>query len=214
MSKPLIFICYCREDGEWLRQLRPFIEVALSEVELFSDQDIEPGERWETRIREQIERADMAILLLSIDALKSVFIRNVEIPLFQHFQRERGLRIIPILLRPCPYIQVDWLKDLQVLPADGEPLAGRGRENVEKEMTHIALRLVNIVQPGPGLQAVPERPDRPYLEPPYAGPKGLRPIVDPARNLPAAVRFDRTRSASSWHGTSERTLVQQLFTEP
>lgn len=211
MSKPLIFICYCREDGEWLHRLHPFIKIALGEVELFTDQDIEPGERWETRIREQIERADIAILLLSIDALTSDFIWRVEIPLFQHFQRERGLRIIPILLRPCPYTQVDWLRDLQVWPADGRALAGR--ENIEEEMTNIALRLVKLVEPGPGLRAVPPRTDRPYLEPPYAGPKELHPIVDPARNLRAAVPFDRTHSAPSWPGTSESTLVQQLFTE-
>jgi len=69
MRKPLIFICYSHKDKESLDQLLRFITIALGDTEhrLFSDQDIEPGEWWERRIREQIEQADIALLLLSID---------------------------------------------------------------------------------------------------------------------------------------------------
>jgi TIR domain-containing protein len=238
MGKPLIFICYCREDAEWLRRLLSFIKIAFEETEhcLFSDQDIEAGEWWELRILEQIEKADFALLLLSVDALNSDFIRRVEIPLFQHFKRERGLRIIPIILRPCPYERLSWLRGLQALPADGEALDGR--ENLEVELNDIARRLVKIVEPGPGLQSVPERPDRASapgshsaadrLNPQhrYSGPTELRPEPEP--NLRVAVRSDRTQPAARWHGlpdqyvqsnrsvgteprlgTSGRTLVQQ-----
>jgi len=219
MSKPSVFICYSRVDRTWLDQLRPFIKVALGDIELFTDRDIEPGDWWEQRIREQIGQADIVIFLLSIDSLTSDFIRRVEIPLFQRFQRERGLRIIPILLRSCPYIHYPWVKDLQVWrPEDGRALTER--ENIELEMNKIVDRLVKIVQPTPGSQTVPERTDwagtapssrseAEQVESWYSGPTELRPSVDPAP-LRAAVRIDRAQPAPSWHSLPDQPYVQSI----
>jgi hypothetical protein len=167
MSKPCIFICYSHEDGPWLDRLLPFIRLALEECEhnLFTDKDIKPGERWEARIREEIAQATVALLLISIDALKSDFIRRIEIPLFQQFKQERDLQIIPILVRSCPYQRVSWLRELQMLPGQGQTLAGRDKSGeLDDAMTEIALKIVQLVDPVQDSKTMPERSDRAYAE--------------------------------------------------
>lgn len=177
MNQPRIFISYSHEDEEWLSDLLDYLEIAFEEYafELFTDKQIEPGEDWEQRIREAIEKATIAILLVSVKSLRSDYIRRMEIPYLQ----EKALPIIPIIVRPCPWEQLSWLKAMKVLPKDGQPLAGRGQYEIEREMSEIASTLVKTLYPDAGQYGARRREDRQSTiarrrSPEYHGDVGVR----------------------------------------
>jgi hypothetical protein len=61
-------------------------------------------------------------MLVIKNLLTSRFIQDEEIPrLFQRRQNE-GMRVIPVIVRPCPGTSEPVLKDLQTLPKDGKAL--------------------------------------------------------------------------------------------
>ncbi len=161
MSRPCIFISYSHDDHKWLEELRDYLYVAFEEFdcELFTDKDIEPGEHWEEEIVEAMEKATVAILLVSVNSLTSKYIRQHEIPYLQ----TRELPIIPVILRPCPWKGLTWLKSLKVLPSDGQPLAGREQYEIEQQMTEIASTLVKTLYADAGQHSAARRGDRQWV---------------------------------------------------
>ncbi len=85
-------------------------------VEFWWDERIEPGTVWREEIETEINRADIAILLISQGFLYSQFIRNFELPRIEERVKEGKLIIIPILVGYCdwqslPYTLVsDWTR--------------------------------------------------------------------------------------------------------
>ncbi len=159
MTKPTIFISYSHEDEEWLTELREMLDVAFEDYDtsVLTDKDIVPGENWEDQLNEAMAKATLAILLVSVKSLRSEFIRKKEIP---YLMVERQIPVIPIIIRPCPWQHQSWLNQLQVLPKDGKPLAGRGKYEIEDEMTKIASLLVKMLYPDTFQKSSPLRGDR------------------------------------------------------
>jgi hypothetical protein len=114
MSGPIVFVSYARADNQggdpawrWLdrllQQLRP---LAFQEViTVAADRDIALGEDWHARIQADLERAQAAVLLVSPAFLASEYIRNSELPVLLRRASGRGLKIIPVVLRPCLFAE-------------------------------------------------------------------------------------------------------------
>ena len=72
-ARPNLFISYSHADEAWKDRVVPHIQVAFSNglkeprVELWDDRRILVGDRWRTEIEAALERADAAILLVSVD---------------------------------------------------------------------------------------------------------------------------------------------------
>lgn len=87
LSAPLparrtLFISYCHEDKDDLQKVLKFVDQleARGLVNIWSDDHIRAGERWEETIRTALDRAHGALLLVSQDFLRSDFINRVELP--------------------------------------------------------------------------------------------------------------------------------------
>jgi len=94
-----IFISYShaaeRETG-WVGRIRTHIEglVHASDMEVWDDTRIEPGEKWRERIQEAIDRTRIAILVLTADFQASKFIRDAELPLLLEAAEAEGATIL------------------------------------------------------------------------------------------------------------------------
>lgn len=49
-----------------------------------------------------------------------------------------GLRVVPILIQPCPWRKVDWLSRIQMRPADGREVAAGREYQINKDFASIA----------------------------------------------------------------------------
>lgn len=119
-----IFIIYAREDLQLKNGLkRAFIPLERTgRVQVFHDALIQPGEKWEEIILQNLHDAQIVLPLISPNFFDSQFIHEVE---FQK-AKERHMRgenkIIPIILRSCGWKYDPDIGSLQVLPTDGKPV--------------------------------------------------------------------------------------------
>lgn len=149
MTKPKIFISYSHHDEEWKDRLIPFLKVLQIEgrFDIWQDRQIGAGQEWRQQIEKAIEEAKLALLLVSADFLVSDFIRDEEIPRLLELREQRGLHIVPIILRPCPWETVPWLARLQAHPTGGRELSSGTDHQIEKDLTAIAKEIDDILTP-------------------------------------------------------------------
>lgn len=109
-TSPAIFISYAHKDNEssdpakrWLDRLLEQLEplVQQDEIAVCSDQDIRPGDDWHAHIQKHLDGAQAAVLLVSPTFLASKYIRNSELPVLLRNAKQKGVKIIPVILSPC-----------------------------------------------------------------------------------------------------------------
>jgi len=82
-ARPKVFISYSHKDETWKDKIVDHLSIVAREedFDVWQDRKIDPGSEWYETIVHQIEEAGVAILLVSVDFLKSDFIRNEEVKL-------------------------------------------------------------------------------------------------------------------------------------
>ncbi len=107
-----IFISYSRNDKKWLDELLGHLDaLEYSDIRYWYDKDVRAGDNWNEEIQRAVNGCQIAICLISKAFLKSQFIREREIPVLLG----RGITIFPILLEPCAWEIVPWLKEIQFI---------------------------------------------------------------------------------------------------
>src|SRR6266581_6189960 len=127
-----IFCCYAHEDEALLKklktQLRPLQRQGL--VDVWYDRDISAGTEWEQEIKEQLNSAQIILLLVSPDFIASDYVNDVELKRAIERHNSGEAHVIPIILRSV-YWQVDPLRKLQALPKDAKPILGSSWHNLD-----------------------------------------------------------------------------------
>ncbi len=148
MTAPNIFISYSHKDEEWKDKLVTHLGVLEKEglLDLWDDRKIEVGDDWRPEIEKAIERADIAILLISANFLTSNFILDEEVPKFLARREKKGMRVFPLIIKPCAWTEVKWLSKIQARPKDGKPLSTRRAPQVDSDLTAFAKEIAAIVK--------------------------------------------------------------------
>ena len=60
-------------------------------------------------------------------------------------QEKSGLCFFPIIIRPCPWKQVEWLTRMQVYPRDGIPLSVKDKDQIDDSLTEIIEEVAAII---------------------------------------------------------------------
>jgi hypothetical protein len=138
-----VFVSYSHRDEEWKDRLVGHLRVLArkGEIDPWHDRRIEAGEDWKAQIEAAIDRADTALLLISTDFLNSAFIQEEEVARILRHRAGKGLRVIPVIVRPCAWTGVDWLRDLQARPVDGRPLSSAQVHEAESDLAALALEI-------------------------------------------------------------------------
>jgi len=120
-----IFISYSHENEEWKDELKSHLSVLEThgDFSVWEDRQINPGDDWYPAIKQAIQSAKVAILLVSRDFLTSDFVKKEEIPELLQRRETDGLRVIPLIVKPCAWQAVPWLASLQGATKNNEPLA-------------------------------------------------------------------------------------------
>ncbi|HZF49807.1 MAG TPA: toll/interleukin-1 receptor domain-containing protein [Polyangiaceae bacterium] len=146
-DKPTVFISYSRADKEWKERLVKHLGVLKRQglLDIWDDSRIAAGESWKQEIEKAIDRASVVVLLLSADFLSSEFVWNEEIPRILRRRQSEGLRILPLLLKPCDYDGVDWICALQ-RPLEGRALSACSKHDREAAFAGLAKELREIAK--------------------------------------------------------------------
>ena len=150
-----IFISYSHQDEAWKnRVVKQLGVLAHTGLDSWDDRRIAAGDDWRPEIQQAIERCDVAVLLISADFLTSPFIRDQEVPRLLQRRQEQGIRVIPLIVRPCEWRRIDWLKTIQARPIDGKELLGM-TENTDPIRGERVIAAIDMPSTDDGGQLVP-----------------------------------------------------------
>ncbi|MET0646792.1 MAG: TIR domain-containing protein [Pyrinomonadaceae bacterium] len=139
-----VFISYSHEDEEFKDDLVMMLAGLKRQgvIDPWQDRRIEEGDEWHRAIQDAMNGCDLAILLVSKHFIASRFIQDEELPRVLQRRREQGLRVIPIIVRPCKWQSEPVLKNLQALPRDGRAVTTFPQENDEREQVWVDIATV------------------------------------------------------------------------
>lgn len=148
VSSPKLFISYSHVDAPCLERLLIHLKPLErnNTIVCWSDKRIRTGDKWKAEIEANLNDAVIAILLVSADFLASDFVVNNELPPLLIKADSKGLRILPVILKPCGFRRDPILSTFQSANDPATPLLGmtameqealydRIAEEVAKEIT-------------------------------------------------------------------------------
>lgn len=148
MQQAPIFISYSHKDEKWLRRLLDSLAVLHQEglLKAWSDQNLRPGDDWPQEIREALDRAEIAILLISTNFLASKFIMEKELPAFIERKAAGSLwKILPLIVTPCAWQLSHLLKGIEIRPKHRDSVASGTEVEQEKDLTDFTVDLANLL---------------------------------------------------------------------
>ncbi|MCB0528817.1 MAG: TIR domain-containing protein, partial [Saprospiraceae bacterium] len=117
-----VFIIYAREDAQYLNELRGQLRPLehAGRLRVWSDSEIDPGVAWEEEIVHNLESADIILILVSAAYYNSAYIHDKEIKQALARHEKGEAKVLPVIVRPCAFLDDPVISRLQVLPTDGK----------------------------------------------------------------------------------------------
>jgi tetratricopeptide (TPR) repeat protein len=154
-AKPVIFISYSHKDEPknpgpkdecWLTFVQSHLQPAVKHgiYDLWDDQDIPGGSTWRADITKKLDECDICVLLVSRHSLASDFIIDVEIETLRRRRAKGEAEIFPIVLSHCAVKTAPWINEINLRPANGQPLSDFDENSRHKEMAKIAEEIAEI----------------------------------------------------------------------
>lgn len=115
-----VFISYSHKDEELRDQLEVQLAILKRQglIETWHDRRMLAGDRFDWTISEELDAADVILLLVSSDFLASDYCYKIEKGRALERHREGTARLISVILRPCDWKHTD-LSQYIVTPTDG-----------------------------------------------------------------------------------------------
>ncbi|QCG92001.1 toll/interleukin-1 receptor domain-containing protein [Azospirillum sp. TSH100] len=138
LTKPVnAFISYSHADSkiktELLNHMAPLKRLGL--INDWHDQEIKPGNEWESTIISKLARSELVILLISSDFIASDYCYTNELKRALERHAAKKATVIPVILRHCLWTELPFGK-LQALPTDAKPVTSW--ENQDEALMKVA----------------------------------------------------------------------------
>jgi hypothetical protein len=145
--KPTVFVSYSHADARSLTRLQIHLKPLEKEnqIELWDDTRILAGAKWKEEIEAALERAAIAVLLISADFLASDFVVDNELPPLLQAAEEKGTTILPVILKPCRFARDKNLSRFQAINDPRKPLLSMRDAEQEEMYAKLAERIENEI---------------------------------------------------------------------
>ncbi|MEH2042696.1 GUN4 domain-containing protein [Nostoc sp.] len=134
-----LFFSYSHKDEALRDELAKHLSILERQgvISSWHDRKILPGEEWDYQINDNLNTADIILLLISSDFLFSKYCWDVEVKKAIERHHAGEACVIPVILR-----SVDWngapFGKLQALPKNTEPVVSRNWHNQDEAFTDVA----------------------------------------------------------------------------
>lgn len=146
---PRIFFSYSHRD----EVLRDELEVHLAQlkneriIETWNDRRIPAGDEFDDAISENLEKADIILLLVSPYFLASKYCYQVEMKRALERHESKDAKVIPIILHPCDWKTAPFAK-LQAATRDAVPVSKYpNQHDAFLEITQAIRNVVSLIKP-------------------------------------------------------------------
>ena len=136
-------------ETAWVSRIRTHLKglAHASDVEVWDDTRIEPGQRWKEEISEAVRRTKIAVLVLTADFLASKFVREAELPLLLETAEAEGAKILCVYGSDCHLSGVaQRLENYQFVNPREQPLQKLSAPQREEVYAKLAVVAENIMK--------------------------------------------------------------------
>ena len=178
-----VFISYSHRDAHWLDRLQVYLAPLERRggVRRWDDTLIAPGQRWEREITEALQRARVAVLLVSAEFLASDFISRVELPSLLGAAEDQGVLIVPVVLDHCNFDRVPELAQFQAISPPARPLETLAEPEQKAVLAKLAAAVEDALADRTGTGGQPARlVGVPARNPLFTGRDGTLDALDQA----------------------------------
>ena len=143
-----LFISYSHKDELFRDELRGALTAyeRKGEIVAWDDTRIEAGQRWEPEILDNLKRADLVVMLLSDDFIRSDYCMLKEMKVAKRRDAEGKCAIIPVVVRACAFQKIELGQLQAIIPANKPVKQHRDRDaawlEVTKQLDRVIVRLV------------------------------------------------------------------------
>jgi hypothetical protein len=222
----LVFVSYSHADAKWLTGMRSHLKLLERHagIEQWDDTKIKPGTQWREEIQSALERAKVAVLLVSADFLTSDFIVTNELPPLLKAAQERGTLILTLIVRHCRFEKTE-LARFQAVNPPSKPLSALSSSQREEWYVKLSRLIEDALESGAPAPVDPDNgpPERSRSrankrDAPQAKPVGAEPktaelarrhrlrlrfweqLLDLARTKGLPFHANRSPGTSNWIG--------------
>ena len=138
-----VFVSYARTDAKWLRRLQVHLKPLSTDhgIDLWDDTRITAGSQWRGELDAAMHAADVAVLLVSADFVASDFIRRNELPPLLVAAKQRGVRILPVIVGPSMFDTIPGLEGMQAINDPKDALIRLSKARQEAVLLSVAQEI-------------------------------------------------------------------------
>jgi hypothetical protein len=139
-----VFVSYAHEDASLERELVKHLEPLRRQeiIDVWHDRELKGGDEWDKEISKTLEKADIILLLISVDFMNSVYCYENELEIALERHAAGTARVIPIILRDCMWKQ-SLFSNLQALPENGKAISTF--PNIDTALSSVAESVRDVV---------------------------------------------------------------------
>lgn len=118
-----VFISYAHEDSRLKEELLTSLAALKREgiIETWEDREIIPGNQWKNEIDEELEVANIILLLVSPDFIASDYCQGIEVKRALERNSIGEAIVIPVILRPTDWTNTPFA-NLEAVPENARPV--------------------------------------------------------------------------------------------
>jgi internalin A len=119
-----VFVSYSHRDERQLNELKTHLSPLerLKLIETWYDRRIVAGEDFGQKINENIDGADIILLLVSADFIASKYCFEIEMKRALERHTNKEARVVPVIVRDVNWKVIPELSKLTAVPKDGKPV--------------------------------------------------------------------------------------------
>lgn len=139
-----LFYSYSHRDEALRDELETHLSLLRREgtIQEWHDRQIDVGQEWADAIDENLEAADVVLLLISADFLASDYCYDKEMKRALEKHKAGEARVIPIIVRPVDWEEASFSK-LQALPKNAQPVTSwANRDDAWVDVTRGLRRII------------------------------------------------------------------------
>jgi len=140
-----LFYSYSHKDKDLRDKLESHLSMLKRDrhIRQWHDRMIAAGTEWKCQIDSRLNTADIILLLISADFLKSDYCYDVELQRAMERHAANNCRVMPVILRACDWRNAPFAK-LQALPTDGKPITSWS--NIDEAFTDVAMGIRTAIK--------------------------------------------------------------------
>ena len=119
-----VFITYASEDSDIAAQVERFLGAAelANGLSVFRDENgIDAGDNFDETIKENLEKSDITVVLVSVDYFLKPYVRKVELPFLTQRHDDSDFVVVPIRVQAVTDEMLPlWMRDLQFVARNAE----------------------------------------------------------------------------------------------